>query len=89
MGRSEDPAHADYVLKVIASNDAANSALAASWRRSGALHALDPASRAPSQRLPEDEIGRARERLGSLLVAPKRASTACFLLLAASAVRLC
>jgi transcriptional regulator of acetoin/glycerol metabolism len=69
MGRSEDPAHADYVLKVIAGNDAASSALAASWRRSGALHALDPASRAPSQRIPEDEIARARERLGSLLVA--------------------
>jgi transcriptional regulator of acetoin/glycerol metabolism len=33
MGQIEGPAHADHVLKVIASNDAASSALAASWRR--------------------------------------------------------
>ena len=69
MGRVEGPAHADHVLKVIAGNDAASSALAASWRRSGALHALDPASPAPSQRLPEDEIAQSRERMGSLLFA--------------------
>src|SRR5271170_6480489 len=69
MGRVEGPAHADHVLKVIAGNDAAISALAASWRRSGALHALDPASHAPSQRLPEDEIAQSRERMGSLLFA--------------------
>ena len=69
MGRVEGPAHADHVLKVIAGNDAASSALAASWRRSGALHALDPASHAPSQRLPEDEIAQSRERIGSLLFA--------------------
>ena len=36
MGQIEGPAHADHVLKVIAGNDAASSALAASWRRSGA-----------------------------------------------------
>jgi transcriptional regulator of acetoin/glycerol metabolism len=69
MGRVEGPAHADLVLKVTASNDAASSALAASWRRSGALHALDPDTRAPSQRLPEEEIARSRERMGALLVA--------------------
>ena len=69
MGRVEGLAHADHVLKVIAGNDAASSALAASWRRSGALHALDPASHAPSQRLPEDEIAQSRERMGSLLFA--------------------
>jgi transcriptional regulator of acetoin/glycerol metabolism len=61
--------HADRVLKVISGAEAARSALAASWRRSGALHALDPSSRAPSQRLPEEEIARARERLSSLLFA--------------------
>jgi transcriptional regulator of acetoin/glycerol metabolism len=69
MGRVEGPAHADHVLKVIAGNEAASSALAASWRRSGALYALDPASRAPPQRLPADEIARTRERMGSLLAA--------------------
>jgi transcriptional regulator of acetoin/glycerol metabolism len=67
MGRIEGPAHTDHVLKVIAGNDAASSALAASWRRSGALHALDPASRAPSQRMPEEEIAKSRERMGSFL----------------------
>ena len=66
MGQVEGPAHADHVLKVIAGNDAASSALAASWRRSGALYALDPASRRPPQRLPEPETARSRERMGSL-----------------------
>ena len=69
MERPTVAAHADRVLKVIAGNEAASSALAASWRRSGALHALDPASRAPSERLPQEEIARSRERMGSLLVA--------------------
>ena len=69
MGQVEGPAHADHVLKVIAGNEAASSALAASWRRSGALHALDPATCAPPQRLPADAIARARERMGSLLAA--------------------
>jgi transcriptional regulator of acetoin/glycerol metabolism len=69
MGRPAVADHADHVLKVIAGNEAASSALAASWRRSGALHALDPSSRVPSHRVPEQEIARARERLGSLLFA--------------------
>ena len=59
--------HADRVLKVISGADAARSALAASWRRSGRLHALDPASGAPSQRVPMAEVAEARERLGPLL----------------------
>jgi len=79
MGRSEGPAHADHVLKVIAGNDAASSALAASWRRSGALHALDPSSLALSQRLPEEEISRSRERMGSLLVAAQASIDRLFL----------
>ena len=79
MGRIEGPAHADHVLKVIAGNDAASSALAASWRRSGALHALDPASRAPSQRLPEEQIARSRERMGSLLFAAQASIDRLFL----------
>jgi transcriptional regulator of acetoin/glycerol metabolism len=71
--------HADHVLRVIAGNEAASSALAASWRRSGALHALDPANRAPSQRLPEEEIARSRERMGSLLVAAQASIDRLFL----------
>ena len=69
MGRVEGPAHADHVLKVIAGNEAASSALAASWRRSGALLRARSRDRAPPQRLPADAIARARERMGSLLAA--------------------
>ena len=67
MGRSPHVAHAERVLKAIVSGDAANSALAASWRRSGHLHALDPANSAPSLRFSAAEVAAARERLGGLL----------------------
>ncbi len=67
MGRTSDVAHADHVLSVIRGNDAATSALAASWRRSGRLYELDPASRTPSLRLTGAEIAAAKERLGRLL----------------------
>ncbi len=74
MGRSLGNAHSDRVLEVVAKPAAkadtgapAVSALAASWRRSGHLHALDPATHAPSCRLTVAEIGAARERLGRLL----------------------
>jgi transcriptional regulator of acetoin/glycerol metabolism len=67
MGRSTDADHADHVLKVISGADAARSALAASWRRSGWLYALDPGSRAPPQRLPTAEVAEARDRLRPLL----------------------
>lgn len=60
-------AHADHVQRVIVGAETANSALAASWRRCGNLHALDPASDAPSRRLTADRIAAAREKLGSLL----------------------
>ena len=66
MTPSAPVAHADFVLKVISGGGAATSALAASWRRSGRLHALDPASRRPSHRLAAAEIDQARERLGRL-----------------------
>jgi transcriptional regulator of acetoin/glycerol metabolism len=66
MGFSAATAHADQVLKAIAGSSAAKSALAASWRRSGSLHALDPANRRPSLRLPAQEIDEAKERLGPL-----------------------
>lgn len=67
MGRSPPVAHAERVIKAISSGHAASSALAASWRRSGRLHALDPASSAPSVRLTEAEVTGARERLHRLL----------------------
>jgi transcriptional regulator of acetoin/glycerol metabolism len=67
MGRSSDAAHADKVLDVVAGAEGADPALAASWRRSGRLHALDPTSRASSRRLSAAEIAAAQERLGRLL----------------------
>ncbi len=79
MGRSTDADHADRVLKVISGADAARSALAASWRRSGRLHALDPACRAPSQRLPMARVAEARDRLGPLLRAARASLDRLFL----------
>jgi transcriptional regulator of acetoin/glycerol metabolism len=67
MGRSLDAVHADRVLDVLARGEVANSGLAASWRRSGHLHALDPANRGPSRRLTQGEVAAAQERLGRLL----------------------
>jgi transcriptional regulator of acetoin/glycerol metabolism len=67
MGRSLGAVHADRALDVLAGGSVANSGLAASWRRSGHLHALDPANRAPSRRLTQSEVAAARERLGPLV----------------------
>jgi transcriptional regulator of acetoin/glycerol metabolism len=67
MGRSLGAVHADRVLDVLAGGSIANSGLAASWRRSGHLHALDPANRAPSRRLTQGELAAAQERLGPLV----------------------
>lgn len=67
MGRGADAVHAERVLKVISGSDAASSALAASWRRSGRLHALDPASRTLPQRLAAAEITEAKDKLGPML----------------------
>ena len=49
MARREQ--HADRVQAVIATDAPARSALAASWRRSSALHGLDPAAARPPRRL--------------------------------------
>ncbi len=66
MGRTAAAVHVERITKAISSGDAASSAVAASWRRSGRLHALDPANNAPSVRLTDAEIAAARERLGPL-----------------------
>jgi len=71
MGRSPVATHVDQVLKVISGSDAANSAIAASWRRSGKVHALDPATQQPSRRLSQLEVAAAQERLGPLLSVAK------------------
>jgi len=74
-----DATHILRVQKVIAGSEAANSALAASWRRSGCLHALDPASNAPSRRLTVAEISRAQQKLGALLWASQASLDRLFL----------
>lgn len=67
MAAPAQSAHADRVFKAISGSEAATSAVAASWRRSGNLHALDPANVAPSRRLSSTEVEAAGERLGRLL----------------------
>jgi transcriptional regulator of acetoin/glycerol metabolism len=67
MGRGPDAVHAERVLRVISGSDAASSALAASWRRSGRLHALDPASPTLPERLAAVEIAEAKDKLGPML----------------------
>src|SRR5215471_14179806 len=67
MGRSPIAVHADRVLDVLARGENTSSGLAASWRRSGHLHALDPTNRAPSRRLTQAELVAAQGRLGRLL----------------------
>lgn len=59
--------HADRVHAAIATDEAARSALVASWRRSAALHRLDPAERTPPRRLSEGELGLARQRIERLI----------------------
>lgn len=71
--------HVRQVERVLAGTDAANSALAASWRRSGRLHALDPASTALSHRLDAAAIGDAKEKLGALLHASQASLDRLFL----------
>lgn len=68
MSRSPAVMHTDKVLDVLAGGGSP-SELSASWRRSGHLHALDPASRSPSLRLQQADIVAAQQRLGELLKA--------------------
>ena len=59
--------HADRVQAAVDGDAPARSALAASWRRSAALHRLDPAGRAPPLRLSDAELHAARQRVERLL----------------------
>ena len=59
--------HADHVRAAAESlSSAAQSALAASWRRSLVYHHLDPETRSPPDRVEEAALREARERLGAL-----------------------
>lgn len=64
-------AHADRVHAAIETGDPARSALVASWRRSAALHKLDPAGRNPPIRLTPGELRLARQRIEPLLHAAR------------------
>lgn len=60
-------AHADYVRAAAESaSSAAQSALAASWRRSLIYHRLDPETRSQPERIEAAKLRDARERLGAL-----------------------
>jgi transcriptional regulator of acetoin/glycerol metabolism len=59
--------HAHRVQMAVASDAAAKSALVASWRRSAALHHLDPTEGGPPKRLTDAGLREARERAGPLL----------------------
>lgn len=61
------PFHADKVHAAISSDDAARSALVASWRRSANLHHLDPAQGKSPIRLTQGELNDARRRIEPLL----------------------
>lgn len=61
--------HAERIHTAIRSDEAAKSALVASWRRSSALHRLDPAQRQPPKRLTDAELKRARQELEPLIQA--------------------
>lgn len=60
-------AHATRVEQALDQGLAARSAIAASWARSARLHQLHPATRPRAERLSAVELGRARERLGTLV----------------------
>jgi transcriptional regulator of acetoin/glycerol metabolism len=61
--------HADRIQAAITSDAAAKSALVASWRRSSALHQLDPAERKSPRRVSEAELREARQKIEPLLAA--------------------
>ncbi len=61
--------HADRIQNALRSDEAARSALVASWKRSSHLHNLEPADRRPPQRLTDGEFKFARQRLEQFVAA--------------------
>ncbi|MHB1101274.1 MAG: GAF domain-containing protein [Devosia sp.] len=59
--------HASSVEVAIASGQAAKSTLVASWRRSSALHNLDPTEHKPPRRVSDTELKEARQRIEPLI----------------------
>lgn len=67
MGGSGPAWHSDRIHAAIESGATARSALVASWRRSAALHQLDPSERKPPARLGDAETALRRQRVEPLL----------------------
>ncbi len=67
MSASAHAQHAERIQAAVGSSQAAKSALVASWRRSAALHHLDPSERKPPLRLTETELAHSRERVEPLI----------------------
>jgi transcriptional regulator of acetoin/glycerol metabolism len=67
MTRSSVARHTEKVQAAIETDDAAKSALIASWRRSSTLHHLDPAEHKPPQRLTDQELCLARQKIEPLI----------------------
>lgn len=79
MQHPERRGHTDRIQLAIAAGEAATSALVASWRRSAALHRLDPAEGRLPARLSDAELAQARERLALLLKAAQASLDKLFL----------
>ncbi len=69
MGSLSTAGHADRIFNALQSDDAARSALVASWKRSCDLHHLEPTDRSPTQRLTDTEFKTVREGLEPLITA--------------------
>ena len=59
--------HAALIETALASHEAAQDSVVASWQRSRAVHNLDPSHYRPPERLTEYELREASDRLGSLI----------------------
>ncbi|WP_299372532.1 helix-turn-helix domain-containing protein [uncultured Kiloniella sp.] len=59
--------HATHVENTLETNGAAQTEIAASWRRSKLLHHLSPDYRRPPERISSHELKQAREKLGPLI----------------------
>ncbi len=67
MPVSSEVRHVDQIQAAIASNGAAKSALIASWRRSSALHGLDPTQTKSPERVSDSELREVRQEIEPLL----------------------
>ncbi len=67
MATAKGEPHEQRVMSAISSSASAKSALVASWRRSAALHHLDPTTRQQPLRVSDVEVNEARQALGNLV----------------------